>query len=154
MKTPLQRSRDDTMISGVCGGLGKYLGIDSTLVRVFFVILSLGNGIGVLVYFLFWIIVPLEGQRRAEDLGENVRTGSQEIADRARQMGTEFREIVRHPSPQSGIFIGAALVLLGVVYLIENLNLSWLRWFHFSVIWPVLLILSGLVLLFRRSRGE
>ena len=94
MENRIFRSRQDCMIGGVCGGLGKYLGIDSTFVRLFFILLALGNGIGVLLYFLLWFIVPLEGQTRSENLGENVRQGSLEIADRAREMGDDLREMV------------------------------------------------------------
>lgn len=44
---PLGRSRTDRMVGGVCGGLGAYLGISSTLVRLFFVLIALpGMGIG------------------------------------------------------------------------------------------------------------
>jgi len=44
----LYRSRDDRMIAGVCGGLGKYLGIDPTLLRLAFallVVFGVGSGI-------------------------------------------------------------------------------------------------------------
>lgn len=142
------------MIGGVCGGLGKYLGIDSTFVRLFFVLLALGNGIGVLLYFLLWFIVPLEGQTRSENLGENVRQGSQEIADRAREMGDDLREMVHKPNPKAGVIIGSALIFLGVVFLLDNLHLPYLRWLNFDVVWPMLLILGGIALLVRRARGE
>jgi len=49
------------MIAGVCGGLGKYLGIDPTLIRLAFVLLLLfGVGSGLLVYIILMLIVPLE----------------------------------------------------------------------------------------------
>jgi phage shock protein C len=154
MNNQIFRSRQECIIGGVCGGVGQYLGIDVTLVRLFFVLLALGNGIGVLLYFLLWFIIPLEGQVRSENLGESVRQGSQEIADRARAMGDDLRDMVRRPNPKAGLVIGAALIILGSVYLLENLHLSFLRWLNFDVVWPVLLILGGLALLLRRTRGE
>jgi len=49
------------MIAGVCGGLGKYLGIDPTLIRLAFVLLLLfGIGSGLLVYLAMMLLVPLE----------------------------------------------------------------------------------------------
>jgi phage shock protein C len=59
-KRPLRRSRDDRMLAGVCGGLAEYLGIDPTLARVGFVVLSLLSAAfpGLLVYLLLWLIVP------------------------------------------------------------------------------------------------
>lgn len=56
----LYRSKRDTKIAGVCAGLADYLGIDPTLVRVLFVILSLAGGPGVLLYVILWMVVPEE----------------------------------------------------------------------------------------------
>ncbi len=42
----LYRSRKDRMICGVCGGIAKYFNIDPTLVRLAFVLISMGAGIG------------------------------------------------------------------------------------------------------------
>jgi len=55
----LYRSRDNRMIGGVCGGLGEYLGIDPTVVRLIFVVGSfLGMGSLVLVYLVLLLVVP------------------------------------------------------------------------------------------------
>jgi len=57
----LYRSRTDRMIAGVCGGLGKYLGIDPTLIRLIFALLVFfGVGSGLLVYLILMIVVPEE----------------------------------------------------------------------------------------------
>lgn len=154
MNTKLCRSRTDSMIGGVCGGLGQYLGIDSTIVRLFFVLLALGNGVGALIYLLLWLIVPREGQAEETTMEETIRAGAGEIAERARALGDDLREAVRHPNPQAGLIIGVALTVLGVVFLLQNLNLTWLRWLDFDVLWPVLLIVAGLALLLRRVKGE
>ena len=143
------------MIGGVCGGLAQYLRIDSTIVRLFFILLALGgSGIGLLIYFLLWIIVPLEGQKREATLQDTVRTGSEEIAERARLMGDDLRNIVRNPNPQAGLLIGVALILLGIVNLLKNLELPWLNWLDFDLVWPILLIVGGIALLVRHRRGD
>jgi phage shock protein PspC (stress-responsive transcriptional regulator)/uncharacterized integral membrane protein len=155
METRLYRSRTDMMIGGVCGGLGKYLHIDSTLVRLFFVLLALGaDGFGILLYLLLWMIVPLEGQKPQVTLQETVRSASEEITERAREVGDELREMVRSPNPQAGLVVGLALVILGLVFLLQNLHISWLNWLDFDTIWPLLLILGGIALLVRHWRGE
>jgi phage shock protein C len=155
MDNRLTRSRSDAMIAGVCSGLGKYLGIDATLVRLFFMLLALtGNGIGLLLYILLWIILPLEDQPRDTTFGDTVRTGSQEIANQALAMGDELRQLVRSPNPRAGLIVGSALIVLGVVFLLQNLNLPWLNWVDTDVIWPILLIMGGGALLIRHFRGE
>ncbi len=57
----LVRSNDDRMIAGVCSGLGDYLGIDPTVIRILFVLFSVFVGGGILVYLILWIVMPLEG---------------------------------------------------------------------------------------------
>ncbi len=155
MENKLYRSRKDLMIGGVCGGLAEYLRIDSTLVRLFFILLSFGGrGIGVMVYLLLWIIVPPEDQKREASLQDTVRSGSEEIADRARMVGDDLRNMVRNPNPQAGLLVGGALLVLGIVFLLQNLELPWLHWLDFDVIWPILLILGGIALLIRNRRGD
>ncbi|MGE5530718.1 MAG: PspC domain-containing protein [Bacteroidota bacterium] len=57
----LYRSNSDKMIAGVCGGLGKYFGIDPTLIRLVFALLVVfGVGSGILLYIILAIVMPLE----------------------------------------------------------------------------------------------
>jgi phage shock protein C len=56
----LYRSRDDRKLGGVCGGLGAYLGIDPTLVRILTVASLFLPGPQLIAYLVAWIIVPEE----------------------------------------------------------------------------------------------
>ena len=56
----LYRSRYDRKLLGVCGGIARYLGVDSTLVRVLVVLLALGGGLGLLTYLIVALIIPEE----------------------------------------------------------------------------------------------
>jgi phage shock protein PspC (stress-responsive transcriptional regulator) len=57
---PLRRSTDNAMITGVCGGLAKWLGWDPTVVRVFYVLLSLVSVAfpGILAYIILTVLIP------------------------------------------------------------------------------------------------
>ena len=59
---PLQRSRSDRIIGGVCGGLARWLGWDPTLTRILYVLLSVLSAAfpGLLVYIILWIVIPLD----------------------------------------------------------------------------------------------
>ena len=46
------------MICGVCAGIGEYLGIDPTVVRLLWVIFSVMGGAGLLAYIVAAIIIP------------------------------------------------------------------------------------------------
>lgn len=54
----LYRSRTNSMIGGVCGGIAEYLEIDPTIVRLGFALLGLFYGIGIVSYLILWIIAP------------------------------------------------------------------------------------------------
>ena len=55
-----RRSNTDRWIGGVCGGLGEITGIPSWSWRILFVLAALLHGIGVVMYILLWIFVPLQ----------------------------------------------------------------------------------------------
>jgi phage shock protein C len=48
---------NDRMIAGVCAGFARYLGVDVTLVRILWVVLSF-SGVGLIGYIVAWIIMP------------------------------------------------------------------------------------------------
>lgn len=67
MEKRLQRSRTEKMIGGVCGGVAVYFNIDPTLVRILWVAMTLVVGVGILLYLIMWVVMPLEPP--AEPLG-------------------------------------------------------------------------------------
>lgn len=148
MSSKLYRSRTDKMLGGVCGGLGAYLGIDSTLVRIFFVLLALpGAGIGFALYIILWLILPYAGEGTMGSSG-TVMTGSGEMAGRAQAMGEDLRNIT--PNPQAAVIIGVALIIIGGFYLVQQLGLPFLAWLRPELMWPALLIIAGVALIWRR----
>jgi phage shock protein C len=52
------RSRRDSVLGGVCGGLGEYFAVDATLVRIGAVVLAVVGGFSLLAYPIMWIFVP------------------------------------------------------------------------------------------------
>jgi phage shock protein C len=54
----LVRSERNKVVGGVCGGLGEYLDIDPTIIRLVFVVFTLAGGSGVLVYLILWLVMP------------------------------------------------------------------------------------------------
>ena len=54
----MYRNPDDSIISGVCGGIGAYLNTDPVLFRVLFVLFTLSFGVGIFLYLALWISLP------------------------------------------------------------------------------------------------
>ncbi len=59
-RTPLRRSRSDRMVAGVVAGMARYLGIDATLARVLYVLISFFSAAfpGIIVYIILWFVIP------------------------------------------------------------------------------------------------
>ena len=67
----LMRPRDGRILAGVCAGVADYFGLDVTLVRVIWAVVSvITGGAGVLAYLVAWIIIPDEGQKSS--IAENM----------------------------------------------------------------------------------
>jgi phage shock protein C len=55
----LMRSSTDKKLGGVCAGLAEYFDMDTTLVRVLWLLVVLCGGTGILLYVILWIVLPL-----------------------------------------------------------------------------------------------
>lgn len=151
MENRLYRSKTDVILGGVCAGLGKYLGVDPTLVRLFFILITLAGGVGVLAYIIMWIVIPEE---------QTVTTGnpgvftSEDLGNRANTMRNEFVDAVSKPNPKAVKVIGLGLVIYGGYLILKELHLPWLSWLNSGMIWAGLLILAGVVLIIRFTRKD
>ena len=127
MEKRLYRSETNKVITGVCGGLGDYFDIDPVLVRVIAVILALAHQVTIVAYIVAWMFVP-----KRESLVETPATAEPAKPD------SSWRKYLP----------GLVLIGIGAVLLIRES----FYWFDWSEFWPVILILAGLALIFRRNR--
>lgn len=116
MENRLYRSTTDKMLGGVCAGLGKYLRVDITIVRLFFVVLTLVGGFGPVLYIILWIVVPPEGHSTPSNFD------GEEFKERAGMMRDDFVNAVSSPNQNTARFIGIALVLMGGILILKQLN--------------------------------
>ena len=63
----LYRSSNDKILGGVCGGIGDYFKVDSSLIRIAWLIFSLIYGSGILAYIIAWIIIPRNPRQNWND---------------------------------------------------------------------------------------
>jgi phage shock protein PspC (stress-responsive transcriptional regulator) len=57
----LRRSYRDRMLAGVAAGLARYFGVDVTIVRIAFVVLTVVGGAGIPLYLAGLLLIPEEG---------------------------------------------------------------------------------------------
>lgn len=150
MEKRLYRSRTNRLIWGVCGGLAKYFDMDPTIIRIIFVLLMFANGLGILAYIIMAIVIPLEGSKTAESK-ETVRENVEEMKKAATELGREIRAtFAEDKEAETAIrkrrrsWVGIILVIIGILALMASLNLFW--WFHWSYLWPFIIIAIGLII--------
>lgn len=93
----LYRSKKDRIISGVCGGIAEYFGIDSTFVRIIAVLLLFTGGWFVLLYILLSIIIPENPEQKPLPPAVEIKN--------------------------KNLVLGLAFLLLGVMLLMNNYNI-------------------------------
>ncbi len=168
MNKKLYRSKQDQIIGGVCGGIAEYFGIDATLVRLAFVLFALIEGAGVIAYIIAWIIVPErpsandrrneediydvdykqddeEGEYKQEDQEGNYKAEQKtsETEKKSKEYGKE------HGKEQRKRVLGLILVGLGIFFILDN----WIPGFYWRRFWPVILIVLGVVLIYREVKN-
>ena len=156
MTNHFYRDRHRGVIGGVCAGLSDYFGIRPALLRLMFVLLALSNGPGVLAYIILWIILPQKGtsERPGERvIRENVREMRSEARSFGRGLSAFFTGTGRTDTAQTNriILLGGFLIGVGLLFLADSLQLF--GWFRLDRLWPVTLILMGIVMLNRALRS-
>jgi phage shock protein C len=132
VQAKLMRSQSDKVLAGVCGGLAAYLGIDSIIVRLAFLLLVPASGLGLLVYLILAVIMPEEGV--ADMTEDRIRIVAEE--------GTAGDDAGhRRAHPQGPTIAGILLVLVGLYLLLDIPGV---------VFWSLLLVALGFYLLVRR----
>lgn len=141
MSRKLYRSRTDSMIAGVCGGLAEYFNIDTVLMRIAAVVIILvAPGAGILAYLIFWVVVP---QKPIEE--------SIAGAENPEQVSAEVDEV--KSDRKSGIvFIGAGLIVLGALILLNNFVP--IVFFSVGKLWPVALVVVGILILKKGAENK
>ncbi len=120
----------DRKIGGVCGGIAEYFGVDPTIVRIAFIVLTIvtiGPG-GLLAYGLLWAIMP--------EPDPSAPAPSAPLANGA-------------------LLLGIVLVVIGVAAAVKGLELLW--WMTSGIMrvgWPVALIAAGVLIVIASRRGN
>ena len=125
----LERSRDDRVVAGVCGGLGEYLGVDAVLIRIAALILVFAGGAGLLLYAIGWVAMP---EADEEALPAGAADGAPEAAPAGGTSGA--------------LVLGLVFVVLGVFFLVDEIWSDFLAW---KYVWPIALIAVGAAVLVR-----
>jgi len=168
----LYRSERERMFGGVAGGLADYFDLDPALVRVAWAVLIIASGgLFLLIYIVMWFVVPeappgyssgapwssssspangsASGPAPASEsaTGASAPTASAPMGPQPSSIAGDWAarraERRRRRSGEGGVLVGAVLVLIGIWYLARD----YIPVLRIAELWPVALILIGLVLL-------
>ena len=133
----LYRNPHDMIISGVCGGLGAFLGIEAVWVRLLFIIFSCFFGIGFLVYVALWVALPSaqsDSQKREMYGRDDFRTAKQNrnsgyslaagnpaqttLGPAVSGVGNAFNEVFRAIGKVLFIILRIFLILIGITFVL------------------------------------
>lgn len=128
----LYRSHTNRVLAGICGGFAEYLNLDPTFIRVLWIFLTIFGGSGIILYIIAYFVIPLNPHRTPAIPSSG-------------------------GSIQAARIVGAVLVFIGLVVLLDNLDFfHFHRWMRMSweFLVPVMLIAAGVYMLMRRRPEE
>lgn len=125
----LRKSRNNSVIMGVCGGLGEYFNIDPIIIRIAWVISLIPFFFtSAVIYLVCGIIIP-------DDDGVIYQDEDQDNVDNNRDRN-------------SSLLVGSLLVILGLFFLAREF---FPQFMSIIKLWPILLIMAGIYIIFNRG---
>lgn len=132
MEKKLQRDMRNRVIGGVCGGIANYFGMDATLLRLLFAFMILFAGTGFWLYIILWIVMP------AGNL--------QPVSDGVETFVSENEGLPK--ANKGGLVFGLILIGLGALGLLHRFVPA----FNWQMLWPIILIVLGIVLIIPKDK--
>lgn len=149
MNKQLYRPKRNRVIAGVCSGFAEYFGIDAVIVRIIAIIIAL-SGTGILAYIIAAFIMP--GEESVHSSGQEWKSQADKstedfIRDQERDKN-EWAEPPKYNAEKSKLVIGAILVGLGIMFLVNQFIPN----IDFKILVPLVLIGIGGVIIFKGRR--
>ncbi len=150
----LYRSRYDSVIGGVSGGLGKYFSIDPLIIRILFLVFAFVIGGGIVAYIILWIVMPVEpdyffdkyGSRSSSGGTARDTTNPNETYDRAADsISNPAYSSTNQPKTASNgaLIAGIFLIVFGMILIADR----FLYQINFRDVWPFLVLVIGVVII-------
>lgn len=171
MNKKLYRSRDDRMIAGVCGGLGDYFNVDSSLIRLAVLFIFLFQGVGLIAYIIAWLIMseePVKNEYRMDDeyyiedekQQEKKKSQQKDKRDYKQEKAKDYKqdsenksekeyyqqyqtEASKNSSNNRRKLFAVIMILVGSIFLID----IWIPDLYWEKYWPLILIAAGVLML-------
>ena len=127
------RNTNDRVLGGVCSGMANYMNIESWMVRLICIVLLFAAPQTGLIYILLWAVLPVRNTAGMYD-------------EPVSNLGSSPLDL--EEKDNNNLFVGLLLIGLGLIFLLHNFVI----WFDWSKLWPLVLILLGLAVLFSGTK--
>lgn len=142
----LYRDPENSVIGGVCGGLGAYFAVDPVIFRLLFVVFFFAGGASILVYVILWIVLPkaetaaqkleMRGEKvNVSNLEKKIREEYDNVRENVKKNVSKARESETYQSAQRGasdffevlgkillVFIKVILIIIGTALVIAGIG--------------------------------
>ena len=141
MEKKLYRDDHNKMISGVCAGLGEYLSIDITVVRLLFAFAFFIMGVGLIPYIILWIVLP------KKYFNPFITPSDPATVDYIVPPIKPGEPFVPAPPKKSnaGMIVGVILILMGTLFLLHEFDM--IEFWQVHRFWPLVLMAIGIALI-------
>jgi phage shock protein PspC (stress-responsive transcriptional regulator) len=143
----LYRDPENSVIGGVCGGLGAYFSVDPIIFRLLFVIFFFAGGASILVYVILWIVLPkaetaaqkleMRGEKvNVSNLEKKIREEYETVKENVKKNVSKARESDTYKKARSGasdffetlgkillVFIKVILIIIGTGLVIAGIGI-------------------------------
>ena len=143
----LRRSRNDRVFGGVAGGIAEVLGVETVVVRVVFVVLSVMTGVGFFAYLIAWALIAKAPEGQHFDLRS---AHSKPNHGAATSSGFTLGPNPVPKRMESRQLMAVAIVSIGVLSLFNRMGIN----LNGDVLWPLALIGIGSAVLFSKSSNQ
>lgn len=146
MNRQLYRPRRNRVIAGVCSGFAEYFGIDAVIIRIITIVIAL-SGTGILAYIIAAIIMPSEESvhNGGESWKSDTDRSTEDFIHDQEKERNEWTEPPKYNSEKNKLVIGAVLVGLGILFLVNQ----FMPHFDFKILVPLILIGIGGAIIFK-----
>jgi len=144
MTKKLFRSQTDEMVAGVCGGIAEYFDIDATIIRLAWVLLTIMGGAGIIAYIICLFVIPKKPIYLA--------SGDDEYIVGAKSLDGNYKEFSEEDFTKknsNSVTGGIALIIIGAIFLLRRYI-----WFDMEIVWPLMLILGGVYVVYKKSKKK
>lgn len=145
----LKKSRTNRVMDGVLGGIGEYFNIDPVIIRILYVIFTLTTAFfgGIILYIIAMVIIPEGDYKSSSTQWSDSSTHSDTSWSEQRSSSTKSEWSSTKSSRNGGVIVGIILIMLGGLFLINNILDYSLMYYvrkYGEYFWGIALIAVGL----------